>query len=146
MTISNHYINELDKETNALLQMSVHFPSRLPLQVLPIPVSAVSPDGSNWLHCVEAIKDKKLFRIRVIIKNYRGVTITVYSECPEMYYKFCDLRFNVRNNDFVAVTFPEIYVSRSKYMPNELYLTANDFRLLNPEMETHIPPKPKLII
>lgn len=146
MSIRYKFIEDLDEETKATLQMPGRFLSRLPLHVLPIPVNAISPDGSQWLHCVEARMESGLLRIRVIIKNHRGVTVTVYSDCPEIYDKYRDLRFLIRNSHYVAITFPEIYVSRSKYMASELYLTANDFRLLNPDTESITPPKPNIII
>lgn len=123
------FLKDLDDSTKSLFQQSGRFLSRLPLCILSIPPSALSPDGSKWLHCVEAKKEKEFLRIRVIIKEHRGATITIHCDSMEMYYKYIDLRFQVRNSDYVAVTFPEIYVGTSPHMARELYLTANDFKL-----------------
>lgn len=111
--------------------------SRLPLTSLAIPPRALSPENSIWLHCVEATKDKVgkhtyMIRIRVITNTHRGVNITINCHTKEMYEKYLDLRFQVRNSDYVLVTFPDIFVITSRHTNRELYLYTNDFFIYNP--------------
>lgn len=148
MTLPDNFALDLDEEAKEVMNMPWHFHSRLPLCFLSIPSSSISPDGTEWLHCVEAEKQKNFIRIRVITKSQRGVTVTVYSETTALYYKYLDLRFQVRNSDRVMITFPAIYVQASPCVAKELYLTANDFRLPTPQREEwhETQPQPVIIV
>ena len=127
------YLHNLDADTKANLQMQSAFNARLPLVALTIKPNAISPDDNEWLHCVEATKRNNRIYIRVITNTDRGVNIMIPCNTVEMYYKFMDLRFQVRNRDKVMVTFPELYVSHSG-RKQELYLRSSDFKLNSPEV------------
>lgn len=127
------YLHNLDADTKATLQMQSAFNARLPLVALTIKPSAISPDGTEWLHCVEATKRNNNIYIRVITNTDRGVNIQIPCNTVEMYYKFMDLRFQVRNQDKVLVTFPKLFVAHSG-RKQELYLRASDFKLNSPEV------------
>jgi len=127
------YLHNLDADSKAYLQMQSAFNARLPLIAIKVPPTAISPDGTECLHCVEATKRNNRIYIRVITNTDRGVNIMIPCNTVEMYYKFMDLRFQVRNRDKVMVTFPELYVSHSG-RKHELYLRASDFKLNSPEV------------
>lgn len=124
------YLKDLDDYSESLLQKESAFNARLPVVSLQLPPSAISPDGSEWLHCVEATKRNKRLYIRVVTNTNRGVNIMVPCISTNMYYKFADLRFQVRNQDRVLVTFPELFIAHSGRR-HELYLRANDFKLFD---------------
>jgi len=132
MSVRYDFLDDLDDETKSTLQEPASFNSRLPICSLKIPASAISSDGTQWLHCVEATKRNNHIYIRVITNTKRGVNIMV--PCcitKELYYKFLDLRFQVRNQDKVLVTFPELYIQPS-VRTRELYLRSYDFKVFNP--------------
>lgn len=126
------YLRDLDAETRTELQKESAINSRLALCTLQVPPSAISPDGSEWLHCVEAIKKNNKAYIRVITNTNRGVNIMVPCHTTEQYYKLMDLRFQVRNQDKVLVTFPELFIAHSGRR-NELYLRTHDFKVFGYE-------------
>ena len=133
MSISHQYVKELDRATVKELERS-SYNSRLPLCCLPIPPEILSMDGTEWLHCVEAVKTsnkchQSFLRIRVITNAFRGVTVTVPMVGKTMHLKYLDLRFQIRNSDRVLITFPELYVGGSPHNHKEIYLCANDFKL-----------------
>jgi len=138
MTVSEQYLSDLDTQTRSMLQQGF-YNSRLSFRVLNIPPTAISADGSEWLHCVEAIKEKidnhHVMRLRVITNTHRGVTITIPVNGKDMNMKYLDLRFKIRNTDTVLVTFPELFVTTSRRVCNELYLRANDFKIYNPDAD-----------
>ena len=141
MTLRNTYFKDYDIDIDYDLEHDVKFCSRLPLRIIEIPPESISPDDTPWLHCVEVTKDKidansSLIRIRVITNTHRGVNINIRCSSPLMNLKYRDLRFQVRNSDRVLVTFPELFITASKFDDRELYFTANDFKVYGSE-----PPK-----
>lgn len=138
MTVSEQYLSDLDTQTRSQLKQG-SYNSRLSFRSLSIPPTAISTDGSEWLHCVEAIKEKienrHVMRLRVITNTHRGVTITIPIYGQDMNLKYLDLRFKIRNSDTVLVTFPDIFVTASRRVCNELYLRANDFKIYNPDTD-----------
>lgn len=132
MSVRYDYLRDLDDETKLTLQEQASFNSRMPVCSIKIPSCAISQDGTEWLHCVEATKRNNHIYIRVITNTKRGVNIMI--PCcitKEIYYKFLDLRFQVRNQDKVLVTFPELYIQPS-VRNRELYLRSYDFKVFNP--------------
>lgn len=132
MSVRYDYLRDLDDETKLTLQKQASFNSRMPVCFIKIPSCAISQDGTEWLHCVEATKNKNIVHIRVITNTNRGVNIMIPCNTKEMYYKFLDLRFHVRNQDKVLVTFPELYIQTS-VRNRELYLRSYDFKVFNPD-------------
>lgn len=122
-----------DIDTNYSQSGKVYFASRLSFCTLELKPSAISPENSEWLHCVSATKDKDKLRLRVITNTHRGVNVTVPCRTDSMYYKYLDLRYQIRNQENVQITFPAIYVNTSSHNNRELYLLAYDFKLMNPD-------------
>lgn len=149
MSLTDSYLKDYESPLTSDLESRLRYSSRMALKVLQVPPEAISPDGKEWLHCVEVTKDKisktsSLIRIRVITNTHRGVNITVRCNSPLMNMKYLDLRFQVRNSDEVWVTFPELYITASHLGNRELYLTATDFKIY--KSETSNVPTPTLII
>jgi len=106
---------------------------RLPLCTISISTNAISHDGSQWLHCIEATKtkvapDKYVARLRVIINTNRGVNVSVPLDSEEMFIKFEDLRFSIRNSNWVSINFERIFVTASPSRFREICLTAYNFQ------------------
>lgn len=116
-----------------------YFASRLSVNTIELKPSAISPDGTQWLHCVEAIRHGDKLRLRIITNKHRGINVTIPYHTDAMYYKYCDLRFQVRNSDRVMITFPALFAKASSHRRNELYLLAYDFKILNPDTESALP-------
>ena len=118
---------------------NAYFASRLSVNTIELNPSALSPDGTQWLHCVEAVRHGDLLRLRIITNKHRGINVTIPCTSPAMYYKYCDLRFQVRNSERVMITFPALFAKSSSHRRNELYLLAYDFKLLNPDTKSSQP-------
>lgn len=149
MTLRNNYLSDLDELTKALLYQEGAFNSRQPLCSLTVPPSAISPDGTEWLHSVDAIKKKThhdMLCIRVITNTHRGVNVLIPLNTVEMYYKYLDLRFQIRNQDKVLVTFPKLYVQSSSHGRGELYLLSYDFKVYDPNTPSGDAPEPAVYI
>ena len=116
-----------------------YFLARLPVNTLEIPPSAISPDGTQWLHCVEAVKQDDKLRLRIITNTHRGINVTIPCTTLDMHYKYCDLRFQVRHSERVMITFPKIFIRSSLHRGNEIYLLAYDFKILNPDTKSKQP-------
>lgn len=135
MSISNEFELDLDLDDDTTQGLKKgKYNSRLPFCYLSVPPEILSPDGSVWLHAVEALKTNhkvysSVLRVRVITNTHRGVTVTVPILTRTMYLKYLDLRFRIRNSDLVLITFPELYVSGSPYNKKEIYLNASDFKV-----------------
>lgn len=134
-TIRHSFIEEVDKATidSAL---SSRLDSRSPLCTLPYPAKNLTTDGSEWFHAVDAYADitatrQRVIRIRVITKDHRGVNITI-PRTDILYQKFRDLRYQIRNTDYVMIAFSQLYVMGSPFR-HELCLRAYDFKLRAPE-------------
>jgi hypothetical protein len=103
-----------------------------------IPVNTLTKDGSDWFHAVEIVKEKtkkndEVIRIRVITKDHGGINVMIpLSGSADLYKKYRDLRFLIRNTDYVSVTFPNIYVKKSPF-GKQLFLFAYDFKVCKPE-------------
>lgn len=132
MSLRYDYLTEADEKPQSASPRQSVFYSRLPVNTLAIPPEAISQDGTQWLHCVEAIRDDNLLRIRVITNTYRGISVTVPMRSDDMRLKYLDLRFQVRNSDCVLVTFPKLFVRASPHGSREMYLTARDFKIISP--------------
>lgn len=116
-----------------------YFLSRLSVNTIEIKPSAISPDSTQWLHCVEATRRGDLLRLRIITNQHRGINVTVPCTTEAMYYKYCDLRYQVRNSERVTITFPALFAKASSHRRNELYLLAYDFKILNPDIKSKQP-------
>lgn len=105
-------------------------PYRLPLVSIWLQSDALT--GDSYLHAVEALLDRNgehqpIIRIRVIVNN-RGMNVSIPCASKAMHQKYLDLRFQIRNADYIRVCFDEIFVIAST-QPRELYLLAHDFKL-----------------
>lgn len=142
MTLRYDFLSELNEQTKETLNLQggkLNISNHL--YELPIEIQSLSLDKSIWLHAVEAEKkykkNKFIFGIRVII-NLNGtetginVLIPHRNKNEELNLKFLDLRYQIRNSDYVRVTFPQLYV---KSLSNriDLYLWAYDFKIEKPE-------------
>lgn len=129
-----------DSDTDLLQTASdIKFSSRLPVCALELKPAAISPENSDWLHCVSATKNENKIRLRVITNTHRGINVTVPCLADAMYYKYLDLRFQIRNCEYVQITFPAIYVKASSHNKRELYLLAYDFKMMNPNDSETLP-------
>ena len=138
-TIRYDFAKDIDTYT---LAMRGNIDTRLPLCTLPISAKDLTPDGSQFFHAVDAYADitatkQRVIRIRVITKDHRGVNVTI-PRTDILYQKFRDLRYQIRNSDYVQVAFPELFVMGSPFH-HELHLRAYDFKIKAPE-----PPKVNL--
>lgn len=105
------------------------FNNRFPLCAVELSTSSLSPDGTPWIHCIEAKKSYggvyPLGRIRIIADRPMNVSVPLRTE--EQRKKFDELRFFVRNSDYIEVNFDVILVRPSSHRRNELYLFSDDF-------------------
>lgn len=105
------------------------FNNRFPLCAVELSTSYLSKDRTPWLHCVEAKKSYggayPLGRIRIIADRPMNISVPLRTE--EQQKRFDELRFFVRNSDYVAVNFETILVRPSSHRRNELYLFSDDF-------------------
>lgn len=101
------------------------------LHSLIIPPSAISPNGTEWLHCVEVTKTKQLIKLRVITKYNQGVNIQIpmYVYNPEVKEKYKELRYKVRNYDHVEITVPCMQVRCSAGWSSQVYLLTDNFTI-----------------
>lgn len=113
--------------------------SRLSMKELNLSPDALSPDYDEYLHVVEVTQTKKgqvtyEIILRVITKMHRGINIHIPCYTNEMYEKYLDLRYQVRNRDYVLVTFPYIKI-RSSSRERELYAYTSDFKVYDPDAQ-----------
>lgn len=131
MALRYNFTSDVDESTKqSALQGKLD--TRLPLTTLPISLEDLTPDGSVWFHVVDAFADvtrtkQKVIRLRVITNSHRGVNVTIPSNSI-LHQKYRDLRFQIRNTDYVMITFPELYVMGSPFH-HELCLRAYDFKI-----------------
>lgn len=123
------FLSEVSDDVRHIMEIS-RFPYRLPLVSIRLQSDALT--GDSYLHAVEALLDRNeehqpIIRIRVIVNN-RGMNVSIPCESEAMHQKYLDLRFQIRNTNYVGVCFDEIFVIASK-QPGELYLLAHDFKL-----------------
>lgn len=123
------FLSEVSDDVRHIMEIS-RFPYRLPLVSIRLQSDALT--GDSYLHAVEALLDRNeehqpIIRIRVIVNN-RGMNVSIPCESEAMHQKYLDLRFQIRNTNYVGVCFDEIFVIASK-QPRELYLLAHDFKL-----------------
>lgn len=123
------FLSEVSDDVRHIMEIS-RFPYRLPLVSIRLQSDALT--GESYLHAVEAMLDRNgenqpIIRIRVIVNN-RGMNVSIPCESEAMHQKYLDLRFQIRNTNYVGVCFDEIFVIASK-QPGELYLLAHDFKL-----------------
>lgn len=122
------YGKEIDDETKKLMREGSQN-LRFPLREVSVESQAISPNATDWLHCVGAYRKKNRAYIRVISQN-RGVNIVVPilpDNSDIILAKLADLRFLVRNCDCIQITFPKITIRSGRQ--GELYLLAYDFKL-----------------
>ena len=132
-----NYASELDAETKEVLKKADI--KRQSLTEITLPVSAIAPDGSTYLHAVEASCKNKVIHIRVIVRGNQGVTISIMprDDMDIMLKKYRDLRYLIRNRDYVLVTFPWVEIKNA--YGNMLWVRANDFKVVEPETEAPAP-------
>lgn len=123
------FLSEVSDDVRHIMEIS-RFPYRLPLVSIRLQSDALT--GESYLHAVEALLDRNgehqpIIRVRVIVNN-RGMNVSIPCESEAMHQKYLDLRFQIRNTNYVGVCFDEIFVIASK-QPGELYLLAHDFKL-----------------
>ena len=131
MALRYDFTSDVDDSTKQLA-LQGKLSTRLPLVTLPISVEDLTPDGSVWFHIVDAFSDvtktkQRVIRLRVITNSHRGVNVTIPSS-DILHQKYLDLRFQIRNMDYVMITFPELYVMGSPFH-HELCLRAYDFKI-----------------
>lgn len=142
MALRYDYLSELDEQTKETLSFQGgRLDTSYPLYELPIDIRSISLDKSIWLHAVEARQKHKnnnsIINIRVIININgadRGINVLI-PNCHKnkaLELKFLDLRFQIRNSDYVRITFPELFV-KSLINRKDLYLWAYDFKIEKPE-------------
>lgn len=120
-----------DEPQEAIQNMAMgSIDSRLPL--IGVKIKPEGLTGNEWLHALEATIDTKKFRrcIRIrIYANGRGMNVTVPCITDAMYNKFRDLRFQIRNQDYVEIAFDELHVFTSSHRAGEVYVLAHDFKI-----------------
>lgn len=130
----NNFLSELDDEVKDGLEKSSSN-NRLPLVSLPITNESLMKNRALGLHAVEAktILDsfkKRNIKIRIITNTGRGANVLIPCDSNAMYQKYLDLRFQIRNRDYVEVLFDEMYVVGSK-IHFEIFLKAFDFKIVD---------------
>ena len=123
-TIRYNYASDVDDSTKQLA-LQARLSTRLPLCTLPISSKDLTPDGSEWFHVVDAFSDITATKQKVI--RLRGVNVTIPSS-DILHQKYLDLRFQIRNTDYVLISFSELYVMGSP-SHHELCLRAYDFKI-----------------
>lgn len=123
------FLKDTPADVQHIMEIS-RLPYRLPLVCIRLQSDALT--GESYLHAVEATLDRNgenqpIIRIRVIVNN-RGMNVSIPCESEAMHQKYLDLRFQIRNADYIRVCFDEIFVIAST-QPRELYLLAHDFKL-----------------
>lgn len=123
------FLKDTPADVRHIMEIS-RLPYRLPLVCIRLQSDALT--GESYLHAVEALLDRNrenqpIIRIRVIVNN-RGMNVSIPCASEAMHQKYLDLRFQIRNADYIRVCFDEIFVIASK-QPGELYLLAHDFKL-----------------
>lgn len=123
------YLKDTPADVQHIMEIS-RLPYRLPLVCIRLQSDALT--GDSYLHAVEALLDRNgehqpIIRVRVIVNN-RGMNVSIPCASEAMHQKYLDLRFQIRNTNYVGVCFDEIFVIASK-QPGELYLLAHDFKL-----------------
>lgn len=123
------FLKDTPADVQHIMEIS-RLPYRLPLVCIRLQSNALT--GESYLHAVEAMFDRNgehqpIIRIRVIVNN-RGMNVSIPCASEAMHQKYLDLRFQIRNADYIRVCFDEIFVIASK-QPGELYLLAHDFKL-----------------
>lgn len=140
--------------------------SRLPFTDVEIPTSILTQNASNYIHAVEADREGDNIKIRIIVKQQqgiRGVNVVIpHARDRIMYQKYRDLRFLIRNQDAIYVTFPKLYVMALRNVRG-LYLMAHDFKVYDADnsnesanscqdddwlcdFSDNEPPKPRIMI
>ena len=136
--IRYNYATDINENTQNMLKKNAHHNTILPLCSLEIEPKSLSRDNDAIFHVVDALKQKNfsghdVIRLRIITNTNRGVNVTIPCDNTGiMYEKYLDLRFLIRNNDAVYVTFPKMYVQGSKFH-HELMLISYDFKIINYE-------------
>lgn len=110
--------------------------SRIPVTQVKLSPDVLSPENDIYLHAVEVTIKKKnevLYEIivRVITNMGHGMNVHIPCYTDEMYEKYIDLKYQVRNDDYVLVTFPYIEIGAS-ICNFELFAKASDFKVYNP--------------
>lgn len=147
MPLRYDYIKDLNEQDMNNLKKAF-FDTSNPLYTLPLSVNSISPDGSDWLHVVEASKThfkhshSPKISLRVIIKNHGGTNIYIPCSSDEMQQKYRNLRFLVRNTDYVRITLQDLRIT-SVHNRNNLLLFARDFKIKRSDAES---PLPELLI
>lgn len=120
-----------DESQEAIQNMAMgSIDSRLPL--IGVKIKPEGLTGNEWLHALEATIDTKEHRrcIRIrIYANGRGMNVTVPCITDAMYNKFRDLRFQIRNQDYVEIAFDEFNILTSSRRAGEVYVLAYDFKI-----------------
>lgn len=138
MAIRYEYASEIDDDTLATLDLSSNNPWAHQMQSLKIDAQTISPDNSQWLHCVEAQLRDGMIRLRVITNAEHGINILIPLKSKALYFKYLDLRYQIRNTDRIMITCPALYVKTSTKVSGLIYLMADDFKALDPN-------KPKIM-
>ena len=103
--------------------------TKLPFTDIALSTDALSVNGRDYVHAVEADRDGDNIKVRIITKNHRGVNVVIPRANDRiLYQKYRDLRFLIRNNDAIYVTFPVLHVMALRKVRG-LYLMAYDFKV-----------------
>ena len=153
MALRFDFLQDLEEEARQTINSNIDSGKLMtsnPLYTMPIAIHSIS-FGSEFFHAVEAVnktrKHNRLISIRIIAKiegTSRGINVVVPYRDQAMYMKFRDLRYQIRNKDYVNVTFPQLFI-KSLSNRKDLFLWAEDFRIQRPE-ESDLPFPPKFDI
>lgn len=153
MALRFDFLKDLDEDARQTINSSIKNGKLLtsePLYTMPIDLHSISFD-SEFFHAVEAEnrtrQHNRLISIRIIANidgSSRGINVIIPYRDEAMYAKFRDLRYQIRNNDWVSVTFPQLFV-KSLSNRKDLFLWAEDFRIKRPD-ESILPFPPKIEI
>ena len=129
----NNYFIDLDNDVVEQLGKSKSC-NRLPLVSLPISNESLMKKRTHGLHAVEAklvydSRKNRFIRIRVITNTTRGANVLIPCDSNAMYQRYLDLRFQIRNRDYVEVLFKDMFVIGSK-IQSEIFLKAFDFKIV----------------
>lgn len=129
----DNFLSELDDEVKKGLEKSSSY-NRLPLVSLPITNESLMKKNTVGLHAVEAkivydSRKNRFIRVRVITNTTRGANVLIPCDSNSLYQKYLDLRFQIRNRDYVEVLFQNMYVVGSK-IQSEIFLKAFDFKIV----------------
>lgn len=154
MALRYDFLKDVDKDIKDTINNNINNSKLItsePLYTIPIALNSITLGDSDFFHAVEAEnrtrQHNRLISIRIIANidgSSRGINVIIPCRDEAMYAKFRDLRYQIRNNDWVSVTFPQLFV-KSLSNRKDLFLWAEDFRIKRPD-ESILPFPPKIEI